>query len=300
MLSNLKNAGIKVVGSGRNLNESRQMLSLNVNGIRVGFIAYSAETTNGYNYATDTAPGVTPLDEGYIAEDIKKYKEEVDHLIVSLHWGVEYSPYPTPDQIMLAHKIIDSGAKLIIGHHPHMLQGVEHYNDGIIVYSLGNFCDSDLYWEGQHKTYQSKLKVADRETAAFNITLSKTKILRVNMTPLWLNDYGQPEVCEGETLNNILEKIKERSETIKRPDFEKCWEDLIIKKRIAKPFRTWWENGNIFYKLKNFKPSQLKTVWEFFLMYIQTKFAKNRRKWFLINPGNDKKPRPYCGGNEEN
>lgn len=62
-----------------------------------------------------------------------------DILIVSFHWGVEYQHYPTAKQKELAHAAVEAGADLVIGHHPHVLQGIEKYQDGLILYSLGNF-----------------------------------------------------------------------------------------------------------------------------------------------------------------
>ena len=298
-LLRIRETGIDVVGAGRNLGESRKMLFLTINGIRLGVLAYSSRTTNGHNYADDDTPGVAPLEKEYITEDIRKYKNDVDHLILLLHWGIEYSPYPAPDQLSLAHRFIDKGARLVIGHHPHILQGIEHYNDGLIAYSLGNLCDSDLYWEGPNRTYESKLKVADRESALLKIELSGTGIENVATIPLWLNDYGQPEICQGEKRDSIAAKLEERSNTIKIPDFENYWENMIIKKRIGSPIKTWWKEGNIIDKFKNFRFSQLKTVWELFLMYIQAKSSKDASKWFMFNPGNDKKPRPYCGKDED-
>jgi poly-gamma-glutamate capsule biosynthesis protein CapA/YwtB (metallophosphatase superfamily) len=83
------------------------------------------------------------LTSGYQAEKIiemvKKAKPQVDVLIISFHWGIEYAVEPTPKQIELAHQIIEAGGNLIIGHHPHVIQKVEDYQGGKIVYSLGNF-----------------------------------------------------------------------------------------------------------------------------------------------------------------
>lgn len=62
-----------------------------------------------------------------------------DILIVSLHWGQEHMPIPSPWQIETAHKLIDAGAKIIVGHHSHCMQGIERYKEGLIAYSLGNF-----------------------------------------------------------------------------------------------------------------------------------------------------------------
>lgn len=299
MSLNLQKVGIDTVGTGRNLEESRKMIVVSVNNFLLGFIAYSSKTNNGRNYASDVSPGVAPLEEEYIVEDIKKYKKDVDYLIVSLHWGIEHSPDPTPDQISLAHTIIDAGAKIVVGNHPQILQGIERYNGGLVMYSLGNFCHSDYYWEGPQRTYQFKLKAADKESIMVKVELSKSKIECIDIIPLWINDRGQPEICEGGRSNAILQKLSERSKIITRPDFEKHWENMLIKKRIGNPIRIWWEAGNLFHKIKNFKFSQIKTLLNLFIMFIQTRFSKSPSKWHIFNPRNDKKPRPFCGENED-
>jgi len=66
-------------------------------------------------------------------------KSACDILVVSLHWGQEHMPVPSPWQVEAAHKIIDAGAKIVVGHHTHCPQGIERYNNGLIAYSLGNF-----------------------------------------------------------------------------------------------------------------------------------------------------------------
>ena len=95
-----------------------------VNGVKVAFIAY-----NEFN-------GDQPLD---IVNKIKKLKSEADIVVVFSHWGVEYSLTPTDLDKGLAHQFIDSGADLIVGSHPHVVQPMETYNGKRIYYSLGNF-----------------------------------------------------------------------------------------------------------------------------------------------------------------
>src|SRR3989344_2154383 len=70
---------------------------------------------------------------------VKKLDSENDYMVVNIHWGEEYSLKPNSTQIDIAHKLIDSGADMIFGHHPHVVQPVEVYNGGVIFYSLGNF-----------------------------------------------------------------------------------------------------------------------------------------------------------------
>ncbi len=299
MSINLQKAGIRTVGAGFNLEESRKISILTVNDISLGFLAYSSRTNNGQRYATKTSQGVAPLEEEIVIEDIKKNKKDVDFLIVSLHWGIEHSPYPTPEQVLFAHKVIDAGVKIIIGNHPQILQGIEYYKDGLIMYSLGNFCHSDYYWEGPQKTYRFRLKDIDRESIIVKAKLFKDGKINIDVVPMRVNSNYQPEVCEGERKDAILQKLKARSEMIKKPDFDKYWNDLVIKKRVGNPFKIWWQNGSLLYKLKNFKFSQIKSLLDLFLMYVHVKFSKSPSKWQMFNPRNDKKPRPFCGEDEE-
>jgi poly-gamma-glutamate synthesis protein (capsule biosynthesis protein) len=83
--------------------------------------------------------GVVPRKYETIREDILKYRDQVDLLAVSLHWGVEDSFKVSVEQVEFAHKLIDDGADMILGHHPHRVQGIEIYNGKPIFYSLGNF-----------------------------------------------------------------------------------------------------------------------------------------------------------------
>ena len=79
--------------------------------------------------------------ENYLYNGIQRLKEQgTDLIIASCHWGIEREYYPNDYQKRVAHELIDKGADLVIGNHPHVLQGVELYNGKIICYSLGNFC----------------------------------------------------------------------------------------------------------------------------------------------------------------
>lgn len=84
-------------------------------------------------------PGVQKFDADELVNTVSSLRDQVDIIVVSLHWGTEYSDYPEVYQKETAHRLVDAGAKLVIGHHPHCLQGVEMYNGSFIAYSLGNF-----------------------------------------------------------------------------------------------------------------------------------------------------------------
>lgn len=138
-LEYLDAAGIKHAGAGRNYEEANRPLLLEARGDRVAFMShvfiYSAST----RMATKNRPGVSDHRIGNILSRIKELRRSGCIVIVSIHWGAEYSFYPVPYQMRQARMMIESGASLIIGHGPHYPQGMEDYKDGKIVYSLGNF-----------------------------------------------------------------------------------------------------------------------------------------------------------------
>ena len=72
-------------------------------------------------------------------EEITGYKNACDFLVIVLHFGFEYCEYPNYEDVMFCHQLVDAGADLIVCHHPHIVQGIEKYKNGLIAYSLGNF-----------------------------------------------------------------------------------------------------------------------------------------------------------------
>jgi len=94
---------------------------------------------------------------------------DADVKVVCIHWGDEYSEYPSPSQIDLAHKFVDSGIQAVLGHHPHVVQGVERYKDSVIAYSLGNFV-FDMDWSVRTRS----ALILELEIAGKAVTKSKT------------------------------------------------------------------------------------------------------------------------------
>ncbi|HUQ93112.1 MAG TPA: CapA family protein [Bryobacteraceae bacterium] len=105
-------------------------------GVRFGFLAYTFDQRNG-NHSTDD-PRVSMLDLKTIARDVRDLRARADVAIVSMHAGYEYHTRPNRQQIRFARAAIDAGASLVVGHHPHVVQPLERYKDGVILYSLGN------------------------------------------------------------------------------------------------------------------------------------------------------------------
>jgi poly-gamma-glutamate synthesis protein (capsule biosynthesis protein) len=134
----LRSRGIGAVGAGMNAEEAAAPLIIVKNGLRVAVLARTFYYPDGVIYRED-APTVAVYDPDHIAEEVRAARKQADIVIVSLHWGVEYARQPQESQRRIARKLIDAGAALVIGHHPHTPQPVERYRSGIIAYSLGNF-----------------------------------------------------------------------------------------------------------------------------------------------------------------
>ena len=136
--SALHNQGIAYVGTGKNLSEARNGRIMQTPYGNVGFLSYSLTFPEAF-WATDNQPGTAFGHEEQITEDITRLEQRTDSIVVSFHWGREKQQQLRPYQPKLAHAAIDAGADIVLGHHPHILQAIEHYKDGIILYSLGNY-----------------------------------------------------------------------------------------------------------------------------------------------------------------
>lgn len=141
-LNHLDKSEIKRVGGGKNKKEAIEGIILDKNDIKIGILSFSRVVPSVDWYATSKRPGIVGAYDGHIKdvlERVREIKEEVDILVLSIHWGVEGSTTPRKEEIALAKKLIDGGVDIIMGHHPHVLQGIEIYNGKPIFYSLGNF-----------------------------------------------------------------------------------------------------------------------------------------------------------------
>ena len=215
----LKKAEISYFGAGKNENEARKPAIIEKSRVKVAFLGYT------YTYkASKNTPGCPILEEKIIKEDIHNLKDKVDFIVVSFHDGIEYSDYPTPHRVKLARKAIDWGADIVLGHHPHVLQGVERYKQGFIAHSLGNFI-SDLADSKYRKEAMSKCLLAKKGGYKFNpetdmrplesiilkIKFQKGAVPEVEIIPVELDENGRP-IPDNE--QKILKRLKEISEPL--------------------------------------------------------------------------------------
>ncbi|WP_432663579.1 CapA family protein [Wukongibacter baidiensis] len=148
----------------------------------------------------------------HLAKDIKEAKEKASIVIVSFHWGNEYTYYPNQTQISLGRFTIDEGADVVVGHHPHVMQGIEKYKEKYIVYSLGNFSfggnknprDKDTF------IFQNKFTLIDKK-----IIKSKENIIPCSLSSVKdINNY-QPDILKDSEKERVLKRIYKYSRNLK-------------------------------------------------------------------------------------
>ncbi len=194
----LDDAGIMRVGAGRNLDEARRPKIVDVKGQRIAFLGYYGEEYA----ATATKAGVNTIDETRIAEDIRAIRDQVDWIIVNYHWGQELATHPAEWQRTLARFTIDQGADVIVGHHPHVLQGTELYKGRPIAYSLGNF----IFGGNSRSNY---------DTAILKVAVNERQ-MKVDLLPIQVRQY-QPQIAQGEAGASILKQVQQLSAGFEQP-----------------------------------------------------------------------------------
>ena len=194
-LHHLNDNGIVWIGAGKDLAAAREVKIITVKGKRIAFLGYSLTQPIEF-FAGQNRPGTSPGYEKLVTADIISARSKADCVIVSFHWGKEASSTVQEYQRNAAHKAIDAGADIIIGHHPHVLQGLERYKNGIIFYSLGNF------------TFASTSTVAD-VSAMIRLKLNDgTRTAEVLPLDILHRRVGfQPQLLTGASSSAVIEKL---------------------------------------------------------------------------------------------
>jgi len=189
-------AGIKHAGAGADLKAARQPALLQANGQRVAILAYSMTLPESF-FAGDNKAGTAFGHEEQVRADVMAAREQADIVLVSFHWGQEGKTALRDYQTHVGHVAIDAGANAVIGHHPHILQGIEQYKDGIIIYSLGNF------------TFGSYSMNSARSAVA-QLSFRNARLQSVRLFPINVNNFEvqfQPKPLTGAEANTVIEGL---------------------------------------------------------------------------------------------
>jgi hypothetical protein len=135
-LAALRRAGVPSVGAGVRLSEAQAPVVLEARGQKLAFLGACDDQGGG---AGDEVPGVNLVSPARLLAQVQRLRARVDHVIVGVHTGIEFAPGPEPFFLSLARRLIEAGASVVVGHHPHVPQGVVRHRNGLIACSLGDF-----------------------------------------------------------------------------------------------------------------------------------------------------------------
>jgi poly-gamma-glutamate synthesis protein (capsule biosynthesis protein) len=232
---------LSVIGVGKDIKEARKAAIIDIQDIKIAFLAYNTILPMNY-WADNDRPGCAPMraftlyepiehdqpgtparthtfahreDLKALIDDIHTARQEADIVILSLHWGIHFIPAVIADyQREVAHRAIDNGADLILGHHAHILKGIEVYKNKAIFYSMANFAIEppsafveNLFERESHKTiadlnpgWQPEKKYPmppdTRHSIIVACDIEKTRIREVTFRPVYINDAFQPEILK--------------------------------------------------------------------------------------------------------
>lgn len=272
----LKAAKLSVVGAGATIVEAREPVIVEAKGQRIAFLAYSSILPMSY-WAEENRPGCAPMRAWTIYEqiehdqpgtpcrihtfanrddltalqaDIAKAKQNADVVMVSLHWGIHFVPAVIAQyQTEVGRAAIDAGADVILGHHAHILKGIDVYKGKPIIYSLCNFA-VDLHMDKAHAESKGFREIqtlhpnwqpdfessynfpADsRRTVIAKCTVDGGRVRRVSLLPAYVNRQSQPEILKASDprFAEVTEYLREISHAAKLNGvFTRDGDELVI------------------------------------------------------------------------
>jgi poly-gamma-glutamate synthesis protein (capsule biosynthesis protein) len=248
-LDALSRTGVPHVGAGRNIREASKPVFLEKNGVRIAFLGYAATLPLGAAASKDR-PGIAPVhvttsyemdatllqeqpgnppivrtsvdakDERRICGEIRKARKRADHVIVGIHWGVAFINRPQEYQQPLARKMIEAGASLIVGHHPHMRHHVERHKNGVILYSLGDF------------VFHDRVDMTGESGMLATVALDKEKIRAVRLWPISVHEkLGLPTLGKESDAKLLLKEMKTLNP---RETFTLDQNTLVLKVKVKR------------------------------------------------------------------
>lgn len=186
-------AGLPVVGAGLKADAERAFV-FEKDGRRVALLAFSDVVPGGAK-STETSPGIaSSKNDQDLTDAIQAARREADLVVLMIHWGGQGSHQINPRQRQLARVAVEAGCDVVMGMHPHVLQGIEYMGEKPVFYSLGNFA-------------MASSLAAQKETVLVRLVFGSSKLEGVELIPVQASSDGVPQVAEGKRGAEILDRL---------------------------------------------------------------------------------------------
>ena len=216
-IDELDKVGLLHTGTYKTEEDASKLLVTEVKGIKIGIVAYSYGT-NGIAVPKDNEYCINLINDEKIVSDLEKMKEEnVDLIIAIMHWGIEYETSPNEEQIRLNNLLIQNGADIVLGGHPHVLQKMEKKEvtlpdgtnkDCFTAFSLGNFIS------GQVKEYTKQSAILNLRVTKHYENNKKISIDSTEYTPIYMFDKGKTRRYKLLDIENEINKFNNGEKNI--------------------------------------------------------------------------------------
>ena len=200
-LQTLQSRSIRWCGAGQNRKQAEEATIIIERGVRVGFLAFCEFVPEGV-FLNDDKPSIALTDDNRVRQSLLAARKQCDVLVASFHWGVEYLNRPGARQKQLARLAAGAGADLVLGHHPHVLQGIEvlpapNRRRCVVAYSLGNF----LFDAPQ------RFVAATADSVVLQVGLNKSGVQSVQMVPVKI-EKARPRPAKTDEAKGTWQKLK--------------------------------------------------------------------------------------------
>ena len=194
-INHVRTAYIHPVGAGKDAARAFTPVILEAKGLKVAVFGFTRVIPVGEWAAGEQHPGLAAgYDPAPVLQALDAIRGQVDIIVVQFHWGEELKEAPRQTDIDLAQELLAHGATIVIGHHPHVLQGIDLRDGRLVAYSLGNFI------------FTSVERRLNQETGILEVTVGREGVTGAHFTPMYITG-GQPRPLDGAAADAVLERL---------------------------------------------------------------------------------------------
>jgi len=226
-MSALEQNGVMLVGAGIGSEGFSSSVVLDDGSTRIGLIACCEERIGGIPISPGAA-GVLPLDMELLQQEVAVLKKSVDRVLLSVHWGLTNYRYPRPDQLTTAKELLDCGVDYVIGHHPHVAQGVQYLDQGVVFYSLGNLIFSKYYKQGRPVRISKENKLGMLLSMEFGKSMDQDEISQFHT--VYDQERNQLSLLDAAGRKQRARVVDKLSVPLRHEDYESFYKRTVLKR----------------------------------------------------------------------